>query len=80
MTELCIICKERPVAIKKRKLCSRCYGRHYSSQKGKVIWPISNEVIHSDIQNEVRKNPEYKKYIKNQANEAVEDLIKENKL
>ena len=28
----------------------------------------------------IQKNPKYKKYIKNQANETVEDLVKENKL
>ena len=75
MSELCVICNERPIAIKKRKLCSRCYGKHYVNQKGKILWPISDEVIHSDIQKEVQKNPTYKKYIKSQANESVKDLV-----
>jgi len=36
--ELCIECKKRPVHIKKRELCSVCYGRLYQRKK-KLIKP-----------------------------------------
>ena len=43
MSDLCIKCDERPVFIKKRQLCSRCYQRAYLGliKKEKTWEPVS---------------------------------------
>lgn len=75
MSDLCINCKERPIEIKKRKLCKKCYQQKYISiHKKQVVWPLDSFEIGEDIKTEVKKHPRYKKYIKDEAAKVVKKI------
>jgi len=74
-TELCIKCNDRPVEIYKRNLCKKCYQMIYRSvKKSRVVWPLDEIEVAEDIKKEIKKRPEYKTYIKKQADEVIKNI------
>jgi hypothetical protein len=57
--ELCIECNKEPIAVKKRKLCKRCYARFLSHHGPIKVMPISRQSIQK------RKTEREMEFIKN---------------
>lgn len=45
-----------------------------SVKKSRVVWPLDEIEVAEDIKKEIKKRPEYKTYIKKQADEVIKNI------